>query len=194
MNENVADNLSFFAVQVELWRIGTSEPAPRFHVVAQPNGWTRQIRAAEKAGASNVNTVWAETYDRFWVGVIARSEGVEDAPVPAKRRPGRYYQIFSSPHSGSWLAGVASLRDRAISAEAVFRSSEAIGYFDALERDEEAVRAAIGLEARWDRKEDRRMQKIVVPLSGDPNDESDWTRQHEAIVDALARLRRTLER
>jgi hypothetical protein len=44
LNENTGDEISFFAVEIELWRIGKSEPAPRFNVVASPNDWTRNTR------------------------------------------------------------------------------------------------------------------------------------------------------
>ena len=37
LNQNTTDDLNFFAVEVELWRIGDSPLAPKFEVVAKPN-------------------------------------------------------------------------------------------------------------------------------------------------------------
>jgi hypothetical protein len=44
LNRITLDNFSFFAVEIELWRIGDSPPAPRFNVVAKPNDWSRAMR------------------------------------------------------------------------------------------------------------------------------------------------------
>lgn len=44
LNEHTHDGLSFIGVEVELWRIGDSDPAPRFNVVVKPNEWARSIR------------------------------------------------------------------------------------------------------------------------------------------------------
>ena len=45
LNENTAEGLNFFGVEVELWRIGDSPLAPRFNVVSKPNAWTKRVRA-----------------------------------------------------------------------------------------------------------------------------------------------------
>ena len=44
LNRITLDNFSFFGVEIELWRIGNSPPAPKFNIVAKPNDWTRAMR------------------------------------------------------------------------------------------------------------------------------------------------------
>jgi hypothetical protein len=41
LNDNTTENLSFFGVQIELWRIGDSPLAPKFEVVVKPNDWAK---------------------------------------------------------------------------------------------------------------------------------------------------------
>lgn len=38
LNEHTDNDFGFFLVEIELWTIGDSKPAPRFNVVEQPNG------------------------------------------------------------------------------------------------------------------------------------------------------------
>ena len=55
LNENTTDELAFFGVQVELWRIGDSPLAPKFEVVVKPNDWAKSGRVlARKAVAAKV--------------------------------------------------------------------------------------------------------------------------------------------
>jgi hypothetical protein len=48
LNTNTTEEFSFFAIEIELWRIGNSPPAPRFNVIASPNDWTRTTRTAAR--------------------------------------------------------------------------------------------------------------------------------------------------
>jgi hypothetical protein len=46
LNANTREDFSFFAVEMELWRVGNSPPAPRFNIIASPNDWTKVARRA----------------------------------------------------------------------------------------------------------------------------------------------------
>src|SRR4051794_34479192 len=48
LNANTSDRFDFFGLEIEVLRIGASEPAPRFNVVAKPNGWSRAVRSAAR--------------------------------------------------------------------------------------------------------------------------------------------------
>lgn len=47
LNQHTDSDFGFFLVEVELWRIGDSLPAPRFGVVEQPNEWTKTVKLSE---------------------------------------------------------------------------------------------------------------------------------------------------
>lgn len=42
LNAHTDDEAAFFPVEIEVWSIGDSLPAPRFNVVEQPNEWARR--------------------------------------------------------------------------------------------------------------------------------------------------------
>lgn len=49
LNENTGEDCLFFGVRVEAWRIGSSDPAPKFQVVCRPNEWAKVVkRSTEK--------------------------------------------------------------------------------------------------------------------------------------------------
>ena len=48
LNEITDEEFAFFGVEVELWRIGGSSPAPRFNVVSKPNDWTRAVSTSAR--------------------------------------------------------------------------------------------------------------------------------------------------
>ena len=55
LNERTDRKLGFFLLEIEMWKIGESEPAPKFNVVESPNEWAKAerdvtITAAQKFG------------------------------------------------------------------------------------------------------------------------------------------------
>ena len=52
LNSKTEVNISFFGLEVELWRIGNSEPAPKFNIVSKPNKWSRAVAKASSGKSS----------------------------------------------------------------------------------------------------------------------------------------------
>ncbi len=50
LNENINTGVSFFAIEIEAWKIGDSAPAPKFNIVAKPNKWSHTIKQSVKSG------------------------------------------------------------------------------------------------------------------------------------------------
>lgn len=47
LNENTREDIRFFGLEIEVWRIGASPPAPKFNIVAKPNNWTKSQSTTE---------------------------------------------------------------------------------------------------------------------------------------------------
>jgi hypothetical protein len=69
LNRITHEDFHCFGVQVELWRIGDSALAPRFHVVAKPNDWEKRVKA-QVHSTSGANTERAKALRDFWDGLF----------------------------------------------------------------------------------------------------------------------------
>ncbi|HWJ27250.1 MAG TPA: hypothetical protein VNS32_11950, partial [Flavisolibacter sp.] len=57
LNKNIVSDVRFFLIQIELWKIGNSLPAPKFNIICQPNDWVKTIKSvalAEKGSPSEL--------------------------------------------------------------------------------------------------------------------------------------------
>ena len=62
LNEVSKTGTRFFGLEIELWQIGDSVPAPKFNVVAKPNDWTKDgVDAAALTDTQRMQL-------RFWEG------------------------------------------------------------------------------------------------------------------------------
>ena len=50
LNEHTDEDINFFIVIIELWQIGSSEPAPKFSIVSRPNEWKKSVRTSTQDG------------------------------------------------------------------------------------------------------------------------------------------------
>ncbi len=118
LNENTTDNLSFFGVEVELWRIGDSPLAPKFEVVVKRNDWVKTGREQARAAASTSPT--KQLQQKFWLALIGRL--AEKAPRirPQKPRP-RHWLNNSIGRSGFVMNITANTRDERLVLSCGFR-------------------------------------------------------------------------
>lgn len=63
LNQRTDENVGFFLIEIELWKIGNSLPAPKFNVVEKPNDWTKALKAAE--GLSDTKKLQYEFWQAF---------------------------------------------------------------------------------------------------------------------------------
>lgn len=63
LNQHTDSDFGFFLVEIELWAIGDSLPAPRFNVVEQPNEWTKAIKLSE--GLSDTERVKLSYWTKY---------------------------------------------------------------------------------------------------------------------------------
>ena len=81
LNEHTDDECAFFLVEVEVWRIGGSDMAPRFNVVESPNEWVRAERA--KDGLSETDRAKLE----YWQ--LYRERALENSAFSRVMRRGK---------------------------------------------------------------------------------------------------------
>ena len=72
LNKISDDTIGFFLVEIQLWRIDDSKPAPKFEVVEQPNGWSKaaKITGVSEGGAAVQfkYSYWTKFNDEAWNG------------------------------------------------------------------------------------------------------------------------------
>lgn len=63
LNQHTDENIGFFLVEVELWKIGDSLPAVKFNVVEKPNDWAKTMKIVE--GLSEIKKLQMDFWQKF---------------------------------------------------------------------------------------------------------------------------------
>lgn len=69
LNQRTDENTRFFGVVIHVVRIGDSQPAPDFELVAQPNDWKKQVKKTTSASEASGKSL---LYREFWEMVLDR--------------------------------------------------------------------------------------------------------------------------
>ena len=57
LNQHTDEKSAFFLIEIEVWKINDSDPAPKFNIVERPNDWAK---AMKKAGLSESDSLKLE--------------------------------------------------------------------------------------------------------------------------------------
>jgi hypothetical protein len=186
LNQNTTDDLNFFAVEVELWRIGDSALAPKFEVVAKPNAWARIGR--EQARAAAQSTPARQRQLELWQALVEAVAVRAPELRPQRPRP-QHWLNLSVGRSGFALAATASLRDDRLGVELYISHVDSKAMFQALLAQKPALEQQLGFELDWQELPDAHACRIATWRPDSPiEDEAQWGAYLDWFAQRLVRM------
>ena len=193
LNEITHDEWQFFGLEIELWRIGNSAPAPKFNIICRPNDWSRAVRdeAAKAETATPTQAIQLKFWSAFRDYMVAK--GLR-APKPSAQS----WQSFRVGRTGFSIEGVIKRSEQQmlvrlyivcddLPPKAVFRYLLARKAF---------IEQALGMSLEWHELPDKKGSVIyVVRNDADLDNEANWPQLHiwlETTIAAMERVFRPL--
>lgn len=177
LNKITDSQFQFFGLEVELWRIGTSEPAPKFNVVSRPNDWSRTVSAAAHQLPFDNLTETQALQLAYWTALrddlLAHSKIIK----PQKPYP-QHWADYHLGHSDFHLSATIDTRKNVMRVLLNIKGVQAKSDFHQLQRDQQAIAAAIPEPLEWRELPDRKSCQILVSQAADPTQHADWPVQH----------------
>jgi hypothetical protein len=186
LNEHTTEALSFFAVEVELWRIGDSPLAPNFEVVAKPNDWAKTGREQTRA-ASNA-TPAKQRQLKLWTELLAKLAAEAPQIKPQKPRP-QHWLNNAIGRAGFRLNPTASHRDNRLGVEIYIDHAEPKRMFQALLAQRSHIEQSLGFALDWQELPDAQACRIATWRQDSPiEDEAQWAEYLDWFVHRLVRM------
>lgn len=159
LNQHTDEDIGFFLLEIELWKINDSPPAPKFNVVERPNDWAKTMKAAE--GLSETKKLQLE----YWQ---AYSEYAFEKPdfkrVFSKRKaqPQHWYDL-SVGSSSMHISLSVNTQKKCIGAEIYINNDKEL--FEKFRAKAEEIEAALQSRLIW--KAASKDCRILVQTAGD---------------------------
>ncbi len=191
LNENTTDDLNFFAVEVELWKIGDSPLAPKFEIVVKPNEWAKAGREQVRVAAATTPT--KQLQQKFWLALVEHLAAKAPQIRPQKPRP-QHWLNNSIGRSGFALNITANTRDERLGVELWIPGPQAKQHFANLSAQKQEIEAKLGFVLDWQELPDAKAVRIAswYPHASIEDEQSwheyiDWLTQRLVKMDAVLR-------
>ena len=189
LNSITSEHYQFFGLQIELWRIDGSPPAPMFNVVVEPNEWSREVKQSAEGGTSDLKQLQMA----YWQGLRNLLLERKSKVRPQKAQP-QSWTTFALGRSGTWLGACVNSQKKAVWAEFCCNGPPGKVWFDELHAQKEAIEKEFGQPLSWQRLDDKKQSRIAIYREGaDPTDQSDWSAQHTWLVAQLECMREVFQ-
>jgi len=187
LNQRTGSKTDFFAVVVEVIRVGNSKPALQFRVVVSPNEWQKSARNK----TSSTTSEKSERYRSYFQSLIDDLRENHRFTGARKGQPQNWYSFSSGNRRFSYGHSFGS--GNRIRTEIYIDSGDADdnkAYFDSLLSQREVIEAEFGQPLEWERLDDKRASRVAVYGEGSIDCSSDQLQEfHIWAVEKLLKMK-----
>lgn len=184
LNEITDGRFRFFGLEIELWRIGNSPPAPKFNIAAKPNDWARTVLRAASGEVSPRDL----QHQRFWASLRQHLEE-EKVGVRLGTPPARHWFSYGLGKTGFHLEAVRSTQQKQISVEIrLVDKQHSKAHYGLLEQQKAAIESEIKHSLTWREQPNTTVSRITLSQDFDPADEQSWSGQVKWFAETLKKF------
>lgn len=192
LNEITDDRFRFFGLEIELWRIGDSTPAPKFNIVSKPNDWSRVVgQAASRIADADLSETKSQQL-AYWTA-LRDFLSERGSPLRSQKPLPQHWTLFGIGRAGFTLTAKMNTRENRLGVELYIGHDEAKPFFYLLQDQKHQIQSEMGFPLSWEELPDRKGSRLAVYRDGvDPTDEDSWGAQHLWISEMLETFNRVL--
>ncbi|ESX96701.1 DUF4268 domain-containing protein [Mesorhizobium sp. LNJC403B00] len=187
LNSTTKEGFNFFAVEVEALKIGDSDPAPFFRVVAQPNNWVRAVDA--KVSSDGELAARHKIRLAYWAS-FAEYLRKNDPSFAIKRQNKDHWFEFRIGRRGFAISCTISTTKSRIGVELYNHNDPLKIGIRQLALQRQAIETEIGEPLDWQELPTKKASRIALYKDGvDPANSGSYDALHAWMLDKMQRFR-----
>ena len=188
LNENTTEKVNFFAINIELWQIGESEPAPKFNIISKPNNWAKALKKSTSSSSVNKATDLEMLQLEFWTALNYYFNENGASVNTRAPRPQSWYDLSlgcgKKAHSS---LGVHNRKGYCSVQVYITDSKELYAY---LAEHKENIEQDSGVKFEWMELPKRQVSRIIAKnYNFSINDANSWSAHHKWLLETLEKIK-----
>jgi hypothetical protein len=182
LNEITSEEFEFYGLEIELWRIGQSSPAPKLNIICRPNNWQRAAKeSANRGTASELNRMQLA----YWTALHEKLRQPGHRVEPQKAHP-QHWSSFSLGRTGAGLNATINTQKGVLGVECTLSGPLSKSWFHQLHAQQVAIEQELGGALDWRELPGKKSSRIILFKSNvEPGSETDWPNQHASFAKTL---------
>jgi hypothetical protein len=185
-NRNIAQGISFFLIQIEVYKIGESAPAPKFNLICEPNDWGKTMKKSEDG---DIYSGLKLQQKEFWDGLKEYASKANTALNYGRSPKPQHWYNISFGTSKCHIALTQNSQKQYVGCEIYIRNDNEL--YDQLYKNKDIIEKELGFEVEWMELPDATASRIIITHKGDPRNRDKWHEYNEWLVktaDLFARV------
>jgi len=184
LNNNTAGDINFFLIEIHAYRIGNSDPAPKFEVVEKPNDFVKRSKA--KGGDDEISKRQSERlafWEEFNRIVVQRGK-----PFNVRKATTDHWYHVAIGTSEAYVGISLANKDGIIDVGLYIRDNKEL--FDRLFQQKDEIEQLLGFPIIWERQDNNKDSRIKYTIEGlNFDDHSNYEALMNASIDAAVKMR-----
>ena len=183
LNNNTVDGVGFFLIEIQLWSIDGSAPAPKLNVVEQPNGWVKIIKRPSGIQGGAASQFKYDFWNAFNDYAFKNSEFSTE--FNQHKASSDHWYDLNIGTSEAHIQLLVNSRTNVISVCIYIAKSKAL--YDRFAEHKDEIERIVGDGLDWRRMNDKITCRILLEKQVDLKDDGARTAQFEWFMEkALA--------
>lgn len=188
LNDHTDSDIGFFLLEIHAIKIGISEPAPQFKIIAQPNEYMKSVKTG---GDKELTRSQLGRYE-FWTQM---NTYIEESGIRLAKRKPNYDHWYDFKLGSSKYHLTVNLLDGENKIRVALWISNDKKIFDSLYANKEAIESVYGSTLEWDRKDLQKASWVADYIPGfSYDDQSNWRELQEQVIAKVLEFNKTLKR
>ena len=158
LNDNTAADIGVFLVQIEIYVIGDSQPAPKFTVLESPNDWIKSTRQNASLSERKIEQV------AWWTAFMDYAMEQPEFKKQFNRRKPQPYQWFSLPIGSAQCHIELSVTKSQLGTELYLPDNKEFYY--SLFQHKNEIEKDLGFEMDWQELPGKKASRVIVTFPG----------------------------
>jgi hypothetical protein len=177
LNEVTREDVNFFGLEIEVWRVGSSPVAPKFNIVSKPNDWT-------KVPPPPVDTPTKQLQLQFWTNfrefVVQKKSFLKiQKPLP------QHWTNIAIGKTDVYMSATVNLKEKKLSVFLVLDGPFAKWRFKQLQIQQAQIETDAKTALEWKELPLKKQSHIALTKPADPSNQTDWPAQYQWLLHTL---------
>lgn len=182
LNDNTNSKVNIFLIEIELWQINDSPPAPKFNVISKPNDWAKVLKETQKNSELSETKLMQLDFWTQFNQFVADSNSALNVRKPYPQ----HWHDMSYGSSESHISLTTNTQKKQIACEIYISDSPET--YNMLYEKRESIESELGFQIEWRELPKKKASRIIYTKDTDVNDQDEWSNQFKWLKETAEKF------